>query len=178
MKTFDLSSLIPEPIKHYGTYHPYRGGNNEKFDEFSKKILRFKDDYDWAVEYFFERLKNYFEDSIDAIMVIPSHDPDRKKTGIKDLAEKLADYNGWKNCCECLVRYKKIEKLAQGGDRSISNHKESMKFVKKTNLDNKTVLLIDDVTTTGNSLRAGKKVLLESGIKKVILFAIAQTAWD
>ena len=43
-------------------------------------------------------------------------------------------------------------------------------------MDNVRVLLIDDVATSGNSLRACRDILLKNGAKKVYMLALGRTA--
>ena len=75
----------------------------------------------------------------------------------------------------CLVRTKKIEKLAHGGDRSQDIHLESI-VVKNVNLiKGKDILLLDDVTKTGNSLEACTLLLLEAGARSVQRATIGKT---
>ena len=40
------------------------------------------------------------------------------------------------------------------------------------------VLLMDDITTTGNSLYACKKILMDRGAETVEMFALGKTVWD
>lgn len=42
-------------------------------------------------------------------------------------------------------------------------------------MEGEVVLLMDDVTTSRNSLKACKKILLDSGAEKVSMFALGQT---
>ncbi|MCM8785054.1 MAG: hypothetical protein NC827_01220 [Candidatus Omnitrophica bacterium] len=55
------------------------------------------------------------------------------------------------------------------------NVKNSFKIKNKDIIDNKTVLLLDDVYTTGATTQECKKVLLENGAKKVIIVTIAKS---
>lgn len=41
-------------------------------------------------------------------------------------------------------------------------------------IDNDIVLLMDDVTTTGNSLYACKEILLQNGAREVEMFALGK----
>jgi len=40
------------------------------------------------------------------------------------------------------------------------------------------VLLLDDVTTTGTSLKAGKYLIERAGAEMVALLALAKTKWE
>ncbi len=51
------------PIYSMGEYHPKRGGENPKFDEFSQLILDFKDGKPKAIELFSKALTGLFRRS-------------------------------------------------------------------------------------------------------------------
>jgi predicted amidophosphoribosyltransferase len=75
----------------------------------------------------------------------------------------------------CLIRHTTINKLATGGDRSIEVHLNSIKVQNPNLIKDKRILLIDDVTTTHNSLFACKQLLLEAGAAQVYCLALGQT---
>ena len=74
----------------------------------------------------------------------------------------------------CLVRVHKIEKLALGGPRSIDVHLDSVVVKNGELIQDELVLLLDDVTKTGNSLMACRKLLLDGGAKAVQCAALGQ----
>ena len=82
--------------------------------------------------------------------------------------------NGRKNKVYFLKRNKSIDKLATGGNRSMETHMKSISTVLDMDIDNDIVLLMDDVTTTGNSLYACKEILLQNGAREVEMFALGK----
>ena len=74
---------------------------------------------------------------------------------------------------DLIWRSKTIQKLSFGGNRSIQIHLDSLKVSSKVR--NKRIIVLDDVTTTGNSLIATRELLLLAGAKEVILFAFTLT---
>ena len=50
-----------------------------------------------------------------------------------------------------------------------------MQVIKPDIIKNRIVLLLDDVFTTGTSLWAGRKLLLNAGAEDVVLFALGKT---
>jgi len=67
-----------------------------------------------------------------------------------------------------------VTSAKQGGERSIKKHLDSISI--KVDLDvNIPVLILDDVTTTGSSLEACRKIILDSGVKTVYMLAIGKT---
>ena len=111
-----------------------------------------------------------------AIVVIPSHDPEKKEpSGLKMLVAELTNGHDRTDASDCLVRTKKIDKLATGGHRSPKVHLESLSVAQPALVKGRDVLLLDDVTNTGNSLRAGAKLLLEAGARTVKCVALGQS---
>ena len=51
-------------------------------------------------------------------------------------------------------------------------------FKKPQGIENKRVLVIDDVTTTGSTLKEASQALLDAGAQRVDAMAIAQSNWS
>ena len=92
---------------------------------------------------------------------------------IGKLAEKLAE-NKRINKVYFLQRTKSIDKLAWGGRRDKQIHLETISAVENMDITDNIILLMDDVTTTGNSLYACKEILMEKGAKQVEMFALGK----
>ena len=144
-------------------------------DNYSKMIRDLKDNDEFAVEYFYNRLKDYFEKNINTIVIVPSHDPGSHVSGIKSLADKLAKYRRWNDYSDLITREKFIEKLSAGGDRRMRVHRESLKAERIKSILLKKILLIDDVTTTGNSIYACMEILESIGARYIQPFTLAKT---
>ncbi|WP_417391994.1 ComF family protein [Gimesia sp.] len=147
---------------------------NPDFDSDSGLVLDLKDKKDKGVDCFFDKLDSCVNNSV-PIAIVPSHDPSKRSTGIKKVAKKLAD-NGRIDATSCLKRTRKIEKLANGGSRAIEVHLDSIVVVNSHLIEGKDVLLLDDVTTSGNSLAACEQLLIEAGANRVQLYAFAKKA--
>lgn len=167
----------PHTCYYLTKYHPYRimGEINPEFRESgSGLVLDLKEEKQQALDHFYNRLKNSFGEGF-TICRVPSSDPEKIETGITILARRLAAEHDRIDGTLCLVRTKKIQKLAHGGHRDKGVHLESVQVVNKELIDGKDVLLLDDVMTTGNSLKACSKLLFEAGASKVQTFSIAKT---
>ena len=167
-------------ILNLGAYHPRRGGSNPHFDEFSDSILTLKEGpekagFQTAFDSFKALVRHEF-DSRDwpfwkncAVAVVPSHDPERLNSGIRLLVSDLCRQDRV-DATGSLIRTKKIRKQATGGSRDIKHHLNSMEVNAKVLPSDRVVLVFDDVTTTGNSLLACRKLLTRAGdIKCMIL---------
>ena len=161
----------------YSNYHKYwldreRKIKNPLFDVYSGKILDLKEGKMSAVQYFYQLLDPEIRRDV-TICVVPSSNSEVKESGIGKLGEMLAG-NGRKNKVYFLRRNKSIDKLATGGNRSMETHMKSISTVLDMDMDNDIVLLMDDVTTTGNSLYACKEILLQNGAREVEMFALGK----
>ena len=161
-------------VRTLDNYHPYRGGNNPNFNDFSKSILNLKNGEPSAISFFNNEL-NHFFNAGSTIMIIPSHDPLKKNSGIKQLANLLVKNYELVDGTHLLNRTVEIPKLATGGSRNLMVHLNSLKVSDVESVKNKNILLFDDVSTSQNSLRAGKKLLEDAGANMVQMFALAQT---
>lgn len=82
--------------------------------------------------------------------------------------------NGRNNKVYFLRRSRSINKLATGGSRDLSVHMQSIDTVEDMDISGDIVLLMDDVTTTGNSLYACREILLNRGAENVEMFALGK----
>jgi predicted amidophosphoribosyltransferase len=66
-----------------------------------------------------------------------------------------------------LVRHTAIDKQARGGARSVEQHLRTIRVERADLIIGRKVLLLDDVTTTGKSPEACRKLLLDAGVASV-----------
>lgn len=161
----------------YSNYHKYwldreRKIKNPLFDVFSGKILDLKEGKKSAVDYFYGLLDAEICRGI-TVCVVPSSNADSTVSGIGMLGEKLAE-NNRVDKVYFLQRVQSIAKLATGGERAKWVHMESISTLTDIDIRGDIILLMDDVTTTGNSLYACKEILLEHGAKKVEMLALGK----
>jgi phosphoribosylpyrophosphate synthetase len=164
-------------ILFLGPYHPYRinGVKNPKFklNPYSGLILDLKDRKVAAILYFFRRVDPLVHPKV-AICVIPSSNPEKRDTGIRVLGVRLA-LNDRVDATSCLVRTKFVQKAALGGPRSVAVHMDSIEVRDIERVRGAEVLLLDDVTSTGASMIASKRLLLDAGAKSVKCLALGKT---
>ena len=165
----------------YSNYHPYwiygeEKIRNPKFDVFSGRILDLKEGDSSAVSYFYNILDAEINPGV-TICVVPSSDPQNRHSGIARLGEMLAASNR-KDKVYYLQRKQPISKLAYGGDRSMEVHFCTIGTVDEMDISGDIVLLMDDISTTGNSLYVCRKILMDKGAESVEMFALGQTVRD
>jgi predicted amidophosphoribosyltransferase len=150
-----------EEISAFGEYHPW-GQHN------------LKDKKDSGIVYFFNLVEPLIRKDI-TLVTVPSHDPQKAINGIRELAQRICIDDPRIDATEVLVREKPVQKQAHGGSRSKDNHLKSI-IVKSPNLiRGRRVLLLDDVVSTGCSMRACKELLLSAGARAVHCAALAKT---
>lgn len=158
-------------------YHSYRlfGERNPSFDSISGRLLDLKESKGDAIDHFFSVLDPLIGPNV-TVCVVPSHSADKvtANSGIGRIVNKLCAGNRV-NGVNYLVRHTTIPKLAHGGDRSCQTHKDSITVQANPNLAGTSVVLLDDITTTGNSLLACRDLLLDAGAGKVTMLSIART---
>ena len=93
---------------------------------------------------------------------------------VAELARRLAD-NGRIDKVNYLLRTKTIDKLAYGGSRDIRVQLNSIGVNPNMTVQGDVVLLVDDVTTSGASLEACRKILLDHGAERVAMLALGQS---
>ncbi|MCI3921343.1 phosphoribosyltransferase [Paenibacillus sp. TRM 82003] len=161
-------------INYLCIYHPYWGGNNPDFNNNSRLILDLKGNVDSGINHFFPILDKVLSKGV-LVTIVPSHNPANREGGLKRLAVKLAQ-SGRHDGTSCLVRTRLISKLATGGNRSADVHVGSISVQNKFLIKDKQVVVLDDVTTSGNSLLACRSILLTAGAANVHCWAIGKTA--
>ncbi len=166
-------------IAVYGDYKPWGahkedGGDGSNYPAHSGRILDLKEAKASAVRHFKEMIEQELQDGV-VIVTVPSHDPAKPSRGLMKLAAELAQTGKRIDGSSSLVRTKKIEKLARGGDRSKEVHLKSVQVAHADLIKGRDVLLLDDVTKTGNSLFACSDLLLAAGARSVECATMGKT---
>ena len=164
-----------QEILDLGRYHPWYDGHNPDFDEFSRLILDVKDQRIKGINYFTNRLRSILSDTEEyVICVIPTHAAGTAPSGIRTIAKQLCSHpiiDG----TDVISRAFEIPKKTIGGSRNLQLEIKSLTVRDERVIKGQQVLLLDDVTTTGTSLKAGKYLIERAGAKIVVLLALART---
>ena len=171
-----VESVILGPYRPW-THHKNMGGNGLDYPRHSGRILDLKESKAGAVNYFVQQIDPIICPGI-VLCSVPSHDPEKLDSGIRRLAEALSALQGRVHVADGLVRTVKVPKLAHGGDRSIEVHLNSIRVNTPDLVRKRNVLLLDDVTTTGNSLMACRQLLLKSGAARVGMLSLGRTNYQ
>ena len=157
----------------FSDYHPYRGGRNKLFGPDDRRILELKNGEAQAVEYYVQLLAEHLPPGR-PIVVIPSHDPRNAMTGMRRVALRLCQ-SGWEDATDCLVRTRWIPKLSLGGARTLEIQLGSLEVTRAAAIRERSIILLDDVTTTMNSLKAAGEKLFLAGASSVSCYVLGKT---
>ena len=159
-------------------YHRLRlqGEENPYFDDWSEKLLELKNQTQNVVDFWCDELEQHWDKDFFAIAVVPSSSSKNKISGIHLVAKKIAKSRQVpiNDATSCLIRYRDIEKLASGGSRELTVHLQSIEVKNSHLIKDKNVLLVDDISTSGNSLSACKELLMKAGASKVKCVALGK----
>lgn len=126
----------------------------------------------WVQKRLFERFDPMLESDI-ALAVVPPHDPFQEAPGIRSLAQLLAT-GGRSNATGCLVRHTKIRRIAFGGPSTRALHRQTITLSQAHLVEDKNVLLLDDITKSGASLGACREMLYQAGARRVQAVALGR----
>ncbi len=140
--------------------------NNKRYlkDVFSKYL---------SITYFKYRL------SADLIVCVPMDKKSIKKRGYnhtKLLAESLSKIINVKFCDLIIKKKETLKQVGLNREQRLKNLKSAFRIKDKNCVKNKTVLIVDDVTTTGATGEAIASTLKKAGATKVILLTIASVS--
>lgn len=170
------------PFFCLGTYCPQH--HREHNDPLSKDILRLKDQYNSTsdkqevIKKYTNVMRNLLHtDNTFVICVMPNSCRGFNSSGLRDIARNLSlppiiDGTG------VLERIQELPAKHLGGLRDYQKEIESLRVNAPNIIRNRIVLLLDDVTTTGTSLRAGRDTLLKADAADVVCFALGKTYRD
>lgn len=160
-------------------YHKNCGGDGLSYPTYSGRLLDLKESRERGIKYFMDVLADNIRTNAElALVVVPSHDSTKVRSGVHQLVTRFAPTIRAVDAGASLIRTKTIQKLANGGDRSIQVHLGSMAADDMKSIGQRNVMLIDDIMTTGNSLAAGRQILMEAGAVDVLCVALGRTSYE
>lgn len=136
--------------------------------------------YEIFVKFFIKNKKicRFFE-TYDIIMPVPIHKKRKAQRGYNQselMARKIAqNFNNLQLNTSTLEKYKNtIEQSKLNKNERIENAKNVYKINYKEKINNKNIILIDDIYTTGSTANECAKVLKENGAKNITIITIAK----
>ena len=158
------------------SWHKAMGGDGSNYPSYSGRILDLKESKAASLQSFENLLMGEISRKYTAVTAVPSHDPAKGiNTGVRLLAKQVASKLGTSDGRTFLRRTQMINKLANGGDRSVKVHLNSVVAENAEQFAGGTLLLLDDVLTSGNSIIACRQLLMKAGAAEVICVALGRT---
>lgn len=174
-----MTSTLKKPCQQpliMGAYIPkrYRRTASPADVDYTLKILRLKWRKKDVIDYFFDILNPVVPPDT-PICVVPSHDASLKSPGIRLLAQKLCTQQNRIDATACLSRYTSTPEMRTGSPRSEGMHFDSITVYHKELIAGRHVVLLDDVISSGCSMRACKHLLLGAGAQSVLCISLSKT---
>lgn len=174
-------NISQEGIYYVHSYYPKRFAEHLGV---SDEIIAFKNGYPPAIERFTKEMKAVIREAFcneelmlmeRTIAVMPSHAAGQWNEALLEMANRLSKELRILNYSKVLIRETNHEKLTAGGDRSVESHLATIRINDGYKVAGKKFILLDDVTTSGKSLKAAAQILKNAGAEKVMAFAIGNT---
>ena len=145
-------------------------------------ILKFKYESDFNAGYLLSSfLIEIIEEkkiSVDVICYVPMTKKDEKKRGFNqcELIAKTIGNNINIQVSDCIKKVKNTkEQKTLTKEERIKNLRGAFKIINVNDIKDKSVILIDDVMTTGATINECKDVLKKSGANKITVLTIAKS---
>ena len=173
----DLSSF-------YMDFHPYNDGNNPNHtpgsDSQTLNYLKIgKYGMNPAKMDLLERIFDWLEKVLDNPDIVtamaPGHLPGPPQNFLVDTVGKVIRSKRMEDGRELLIRTREVPKAAYGGPRDQSLHEETIEVKDPSKVKDKVVYIIDDIWTTGSTLRACASLMRKAGASDVKLLAVGKT---
>ena len=120
-------------------------------------------------------LKKYNLLGYNIITCIPSHNKsDYNNNPVALMIQDITSNSSYLDGSQLLLRVNQIAPQKYQKERYEKTHLESIKL--NGDVKGKKIILVDDITTSGSSLKACKKILIEAGAESVICFAFCKSS--
>lgn len=177
-------SVTDDGVLYLYPYYPLRDRDDKKSREVYQVFKKGWDRYFGGIcEELSEAVREYFdEDSRSwltiAVTIMPSHEKGKYGKNLAALACVLSARFEFKNFSYLIQRTRDKVKSTDGGIRSVDAHLETIGLAGEIDRSVDIYIVLDDITTSGSSLEAAKRLLVAGGADagSVIKMAVAKAA--
>lgn len=175
-------TIKDEDFLYFCEYIP-KGKVNYVSDSRSKNfVLGFKNGDENVSELLFDAISPFIGNNFAIAVVPPSSRSKNYKTSCHKFAnlilQRLGSKNSITDATQCLYRNANVMPLHFGANRFDEERAKTIIVEDGYKVKGKDVLLIDDVYTTGETMRSCINKLKEAGASSVICFAVGRTVDD
>ena len=169
---FQCASKAPAYSKHRAPF-AYQGAVEDLV-----KSFKYKGDF-WVRDFYREHIQKFVPDfaAVDAVLPIPLHDEKLRERGFNQ-SQLLAEV--WQKVLAKPLWTDVLQRVEDGPSQVGLGRVQRLKSLKSAfavanpeRLQAQTVLLVDDVHTTGSTLHAASEKLLQSGARAVLATSFA-----
>lgn len=150
--------------------------------EIKKSIykIKYKGKREYIDFYTEEIVKNFGKEVMDwecdGIIPVPLHKKRKLKRGYNQaeiIGKRISKMTGIKQYNDILVRVKNTKPQKELNDEERRKNLENAFKIKKNIVELKKVILVDDIYTTGSTIDACAKVLLQNGVEEVYYISLS-----
>jgi phosphoribosylpyrophosphate synthetase len=173
----NLSHTIKQgtDIFYFYDYIPKQACITPVMVEEHEDILKIKNDSNYAISKLLPLFTPILRrDKTFVICVVPSSSQGLENTAIRIVAKALCT-GKIMDGTSCLYRRTRVGRKHLGESRTAKEDNASLEVHNKEIFKDKVVLLLDDITTHGDSLNVAANLLLKSGAESVCCLAAAKT---
>ena len=163
-------------VYYLGYYRPKGSGLQDEVD--TVRILDLKNNDSSGVEYYARKMQAALGTDVRGakLVAMPSHNAGSAPVA-RELRKMFQKLDGAVDLSECLVRHTAIDpQHKMKGKRTATRHLESMWAEKVDRLRDLDILLVDDVVTSGSTMKAGWTILKQAGARSVTCLALGMTS--
>ena len=163
-------------VYYLGYYRPKDSGLQDEVD--TVRILDLKNNDSSGVEYYARKMQAALGTDVRGakLVAMPSHNAGSAPVA-RELRKMFQKLDGAVDLSECLVRHTAIDpQHKMKGKRTAKIHLESMRAEKVDRLRDLDILLVDDVVTSGSTMKAGWTILKQAGARSVTCLALGKTS--
>jgi hypothetical protein len=164
--------LLREPRSEYATESPAAGRAVRQNLGWTQLINALNDERQWPLKRLFGILDPMLEPDI-ALAVVPTHIAYQAFWPLRTLTQQLAAH-GRIDATSCLVRHTTIRRITFGGPSTRALHRQTVRVENGSLIQDKRVLLLDDIARSGASLVACREMLQEAGATVVQAMALGR----
>jgi hypothetical protein len=158
-------------VAYYDDYYPMRFGREH---EPSQRLLRFKRGDSGAIDFYAEKVLPYFRKGV-TLCCAPSSSKNRWGSGLVALLDKLSGSVPCAVYTDLICRTKSIEKQSISNIRNLDINLDTMTVVKAERCRDRDIVVVDDVVSSGTTLRACTELLWQAQAASVSCVTMCKT---